>query len=111
LDLCESFRNTFTRAAEGDARDRAESISETREAVAELRNDTRARLSAATPDDLTAIQGIGPKTQERLSALGIDSFAALAEADPAELAAGLDGRRAGVKTVRKWIASAKKKQS
>lgn len=36
-----------------------------------------------TPDDLTAIKGIGAKTAKALAAAGIDSFAALAALDPA----------------------------
>ena len=54
-------------------------------------------------DDLTEIKGIGPYYAGQLGALGIQTFAALAEADPAELGEQLDAR-AGVED---WIAEAR----
>ena len=54
-------------------------------------------------DDLTEIKGIGPHYAEQLGALGIRTFAALAEADPSELGEQLDAR-AGVE---EWIAEAR----
>ncbi|MFW6158536.1 MAG: helix-hairpin-helix domain-containing protein [Planctomycetota bacterium] len=120
-DLCNAFREAFAGAAAADAESRAESIAHIRDLVASLKRSGGSRPShpfgkdgeqrRQAPDDLTAIQGIGPKTQERLHALGIDSFAVLAEADPDELAAGLAGRGGGAKRVRKWVAAAEKKRA
>lgn len=42
----------------------------------------RALLGDTTPDDLTVIEGIGPKSQEALYAAGIRTYAALAQAAP-----------------------------
>jgi hypothetical protein len=42
-------------------------------------------LSTEPNDDLTIIEGIGPKTAAILRAQGIHTFAALAKTDPAEL--------------------------
>ncbi len=44
-----------------------------------------AEAPAQPKDDLTLIEGIGPKTAAILRTQGIDTFAALAKADPAEL--------------------------
>ncbi len=41
-------------------------------------------------DDLTEINGIGPTYSERLAAAGIDTFAALAAAEAADLAERID---------------------
>lgn len=46
------------------------------------------------PDNLSAIKGIGKRTQSALAALGITTYQALADADPDELAAALDGSSA-----------------
>jgi large subunit ribosomal protein L21 len=40
----------------------------------------------ATADDLTKIEGIGPKIAETLQAAGISTFAELAAAEPAKIA-------------------------
>ncbi len=42
--------------------------------------ETAKKETSATPDDLTKVEGIGPKIQETLNAAGILSFAELAEA-------------------------------
>lgn len=39
----------------------------------------------AKPDDLTKVEGIGPKIAETLNAAGVTSFAALAKKSPAEI--------------------------
>lgn len=74
----------------------------------------KARAAAqapASPDDLTAIKGIGPKTAAALVASGIDSFAALASASPEEIVRILraNGIRPG--DVEAWRAEAAQRQS
>jgi large subunit ribosomal protein L17 len=49
-----------------------------------------APVAAAAGDDLTKIEGIGPKIAEVLSAAGISSFAALADATPEAIREILD---------------------
>ncbi len=44
-----------------------------------------AEVAAAAPDDLTKIEGIGPKVQGLLNAAGITTFAELASRTPEEL--------------------------
>ncbi len=63
----------------------------------------------AAADDLTEITGIGPTLAERLHALGITSFASLAAADAAALAADLTG--AGQGQIEGWIDQAKERQA
>jgi predicted flap endonuclease-1-like 5' DNA nuclease len=46
--------------------------------------------SAGVPDDLSEVNGIGPVYRARLAEAGIDSFAALAAADPALVAEAAD---------------------
>lgn len=58
-------------------------------------------------DDLTAIKGIGPKVANTLHAIGITSYADLAKADPAEVAAQVNQRPVTAKRVQDWIAEAK----
>ena len=55
-------------------------------------------------DDLTAIRGIGPRIAEVLAGMGIDSYAALAQADAAALDRGLDG--SSERQARGWIEQA-----
>lgn len=66
---------------------------------------TETPADAPSADDLTEIKGIGPKFAEQLSALGIDSFAALAAADPGTLSEQLDGPAA----VEAWIDEARQR--
>lgn len=47
--------------------------------------DASASAAAAGPDDLTIINGIGPKMQTALQAAGYDTFAKVAAASPDEL--------------------------
>ena len=61
----------------------------------------------STGDDLTEIHGIGPKYAAQLSSLGIETFAALADSDPTELAEQLDPRA----SVEDWITEAKGRTS
>ena len=53
-------------------------------------SETSAPTEKAVADDLTAIEGIGPKIAEVLTAAGISSFAALAEATPESIREILD---------------------
>lgn len=55
------------------------------------------------PDDLTAVKGIGPVYANKLNAVGVTTFRALAEANPQVLAEEL-GVAAG--TVSGWIGQA-----
>ncbi len=55
--------------------------------------------SAATPDDLTLIEGIGPKISAALIAAGVDTFAKLAAMQPDEIEKVV--RSAGVRMVGK----------
>ncbi len=59
-------------------------------------------------DDLTTLDGVGPKTADVLASMGITRFADLAAADPDTLLAQLQGRVRGVspEKVAAWIAAA-----
>ncbi len=59
-----------------------------------------------SPDDLTAIRGIGIATENRLYRAGIKSYAQLARATPKDVRKIL-GKFAGGASVEKWIAEAK----
>ena len=72
----------------------------------------RKPVTKATPDDLTQITGIGPKTAEILNAAGITTYAAIAATPPAELLEKLAGVR-GVNRdkVNAWVKQARKLSS
>ncbi len=59
-----------------------------------------------SPDDLTAIRGIGIATQDRLYRAGIKGYGQLARASPEEVQK-IMGKFAGAATVEDWIAQAK----
>jgi predicted flap endonuclease-1-like 5' DNA nuclease len=62
----------------------------------------------AAPDDLTAIKGIGPATQDRLRALGIATYGDLAAADPDAIAERLKGAQPiSAQLVRSWTEAAR----
>ena len=63
--------------------------------------------SVSTVDDLTRIKGIGPVSSKKLTDIGITTFAELAAADPATVAAQFDSRA----NVADWIAQAKQLKS
>ncbi|MCL4247268.1 MAG: hypothetical protein KJ065_03860 [Anaerolineae bacterium] len=68
--------------------------------------------SMGEPDDLTTIKGIGPAFVERLNAMGIATFAALAAQDPETLSLRLGGRPAAERIRReRWIEQAQEKVS
>jgi predicted flap endonuclease-1-like 5' DNA nuclease len=54
--------------------------------------------------DLTAIKGIGPVYAARLAEAGVDGLAALAGADPADLAGRID---VPVARVEEWVGAAR----
>ncbi len=58
------------------------------------------------PDDLTAIRGIGPRTQQLLNEVGIYTFALLAESTPEDLRKVLGGA-ARLGKVEEWIEQAR----
>ncbi len=60
----------------------------------------------SSPDDLTAIRGIGIATQDRLYRAGIKGYGQLARASPEEVQK-IMGKFAGAATVEDWIAQAK----
>lgn len=47
-------------------------------------------VKVATLDDLTVLEGIGPKVAQVLAGVGITTFEGLAKADPAQLRSALD---------------------
>ncbi len=59
-----------------------------------------------SPDELTAIRGIGIATQDRLIRAGIKSYGQLARATPEDVREIL-GKFAGGASIEKWIAEAK----
>ncbi len=64
--------------------------------------------AASTGDNLTMIEGIGPKMSQALMAAGIDTFAKLAEADEDALRAAINA--AGLKlapSLKTWASQAK----
>jgi hypothetical protein len=63
-----------------------------------------AKPVSAGPDDLTIVEGIGPKASAALKAAGVTSFALLAASTPAELRAILDahGDRFAFLTTDTW---------
>ncbi len=63
------------------------------------------RPEEISPDDLTAIRGIGIATQNRLHTAGIKSYAQLARASPEEVRMKV-GKLAEGANVEDWIAQA-----
>ncbi len=63
--------------------------------------------SVSSADDLTRIKGIGPVSAKKLTDIGITTFAELAAADPAAVAARFDSRA----NVADWITQAKQLES
>jgi len=58
------------------------------------------------PEDLSEIAGIGPVYKERLADAGVTTFAALAQADAAEMAKKIE---APVSRVQAWIDAARRR--
>ena len=74
------------------------------ERQAETTNVSRTKSEA---DDLTLIEGIGPKVAEILSKAGISTFAALAETDAADIQEILDAAGLKMMDATSWPAQAK----
>ncbi|MDF1595904.1 MAG: hypothetical protein P1T08_07390 [Acidimicrobiia bacterium] len=55
-----------------------------------VQKSTQQQPARSTPDDLTAIKGIGPVFASKLSDIGITTFKALAAAAPGDTASKLD---------------------
>jgi len=66
-----------------------------------------APMAEETADDLTVLEGIGPKVAKILSEAGIKSFADLAKADAAEVDKVLDANRLQMLDSAGWIEQAK----
>jgi predicted flap endonuclease-1-like 5' DNA nuclease len=63
----------------------------------------REQTPRATPDDLTAIKGIGPVFAARFEEMGVTSFGELAEQDPQAVA---DAVGTSTQAARDWITQA-----
>ena len=74
------------------------------EAQVEAHAEPQAEKSA---DDLTKLEGVGPKVAKILAEAGITSFADLAEADAAEVDKVLDANRLQMLDSAGWIEQAK----
>lgn len=61
--------------------------------------------TAPLPDDLTAIQSIGPRVAESLTKAGIDTYTKLAAATPEDLAQALKRK---VPNMEDWVTQARK---
>ncbi len=79
---------------------------ERRERTAEAEEAEAGEPPEVSPDDLTAIRGIGIATQNRLCGAGIKSYGQLGRAAPEDVRKIL-GKFAGGASVKKWIAEAK----
>ena len=60
----------------------------------------------STPDDLTKLEGIGPKVSKVLNGAGISTFAALAHANPADIQKALGAAGLHMMNPEGWIAQA-----
>ncbi len=74
-------------APEVKAEEKVEAVEETKEEVVEEVAETKAEVkeAAASDNDLTKIEGIGPKAAEALTAAGLSTFSDLAGADPEKI--------------------------
>jgi predicted flap endonuclease-1-like 5' DNA nuclease/gas vesicle protein len=72
------------------------------------KGETKEPPEEVTPDDLMAIQGIGPAMQNRLNQAGVYTFNQLANSNPDELCRHL-GKSSRKAAVEKWIAQAKER--
>ncbi|MBI4761442.1 MAG: DUF4332 domain-containing protein [Chloroflexota bacterium] len=74
---------------------------------AEAGHESRVHSIAIQPDDLTVIEGIGPKVAKALKEAGIHSFADLAKANAASVQKILDAAGLQMLNPEGWIEQAK----
>ncbi|MEW6286102.1 MAG: helix-hairpin-helix domain-containing protein [Chloroflexota bacterium] len=74
---------------------------------AEAGHEAHVHSISIPPDDLTLIEGIGPKVAKVLNEAGIRSFADLAEADAADVQKTLDAAGLQMLNPQGWIEQAK----
>jgi len=77
------------------------------EAPVEAHAAPQAHQPEASPDDLTTLEGIGPKVSEILAEAGYTSFADLANADAVEVDKVLDANKLQMLDSAGWIEQAK----
>ncbi|GAB4420487.1 MAG: hypothetical protein Kow002_08890 [Anaerolineales bacterium] len=77
------------------------------EQVEVMEEAREAPQAAKSADDLTKLEGIGPKVSKILADAGITSFADLAKADPAEVDKILDANKLQMLDSAGWIEQAK----
>lgn len=73
----------------------------------EVRHEAHAPAAHKEPDDLTALEGIGPKVAKVLNGLGITTFAELAHANAAEVQNVLNAAGLQMMNPEGWIEQAK----
>jgi hypothetical protein len=74
---------------------------------AEVTHDPRVHSLSIQADDLTVLEGIGPKVAKVLNEAGIRTFADLAEANPADVQKALDAAGLQMMNPEGWIEQAK----
>ncbi|GAB4455640.1 MAG: hypothetical protein Kow0070_04270 [Anaerolineales bacterium] len=74
---------------------------------AEVTHDPRVHSIPLQADDLTVLEGVGPKVAKVLNDAGIRSFADLAEANPADVQKALDAAGLQMMNPEGWIEQAK----
>jgi predicted flap endonuclease-1-like 5' DNA nuclease len=75
---------------------------EPKEAAPVIEAPARAEPVAIAADDLTLVEGVGPKINELLHGAGIQTFGQLAEADPGQLKELLDANGLGFVDPASW---------
>ena len=73
----------------------------------EVRHEAHAPAAHKEPDDLTALEGIGPKVAKVLNGMGITTFAELAHANAAEVQNVLNAAGLQMMNPEGWIEQAK----
>jgi len=85
-------------------RNKAEQVEGNEDAHAASHDDSKEEISA---DDLTSLEGIGPKVSQILKDAGYTTFADLAKADPAEVDKVLDSHGLQMMDSEGWVDQAK----
>ena len=73
----------------------------------EVRHEAHAPVAHQEPDDLTKLEGIGPKVAKVLNGAGITTFDGLAHADATEVQAKLNAAGLQMMNPEGWIEQAK----